>query len=108
MAKNTYCIKVWHGADTYREAVRNGTGISNYKEPVGYDFYRVGVKRVKTCLRYLAGWRKQALENGWQSLYGTLCRDDGHYEIEDTSVSWDGKVVASGMIKDLDKLSNAA
>lgn len=91
MAKQTYVVKHWYGADNYLDAEKN-------------DFNRVSCKRVSTALRYLAGWRRQAKELGLEKLYDTLCRDDAHYEIVATPNGWDGtEVVAKGMMKDLEK-----
>ena len=69
-----------------------------------HDFNRVSVKLVKTALRYLAGWRRQAIECGLQSLYATLCRDDARYQIIATPDGYHTtEVVAEGWMKDLDK-----
>ena len=80
MAKQTFIIQHWYGAGTYIEAARKSVNAYNPQE-YDHDFNRVSVKHVKTALRYLAGWRKQAIERGMQGLYRTLCRDDARYQI---------------------------
>lgn len=104
MAKQTFIVEHWYGAPTYREAVRNSNG-----KTVDYDFNRVGCRRASTALKYLAGWRKQAIENNLKWLFRTLTREDAHYAIVATP---DGctptQVVAEGMMKDLDINSKAA
>lgn len=102
MAKQTFIIQHWYGAPTYIEAVRREANEGHNPQEHGHDFNRVGVKRVETALKYLKGWRDQARECGWNFLYGTLLRDDAHYEIIATPDGYHcGNVVASGMMKDL-------
>lgn len=97
--KQTFIVEHWYGAPTSREASRLSNG-----KTIGYDFNRVGCKRVSTALRYLAGWRKQAIEKDLQWLCPTLTRDDAHYAIIATPDGYtETEVVAEGMMKDLDK-----
>lgn len=105
MAKQqTFIILHWYGAETYRDALRMEDKYDESgKKIAGRDFNRVSVKQVKTALRYLKNWRKQAKEKGWTTLFDTLTRDDARYEIIATPNGYDGdEVVASGMMKDLD------
>lgn len=107
MAKQTYIVQHWYGAETYTEASCKST--PDNEDVCGHDFNRVSCKRVSTALRYLAGWRRQAIERNLQWLYRTLCRDDAHYEIVATPDGYhETEVVASGMMKDLDITSKAA
>lgn len=102
--KQTFIVEHWYGAPTYQEAER----LSN-RETIDYDFNRVGCKRVSTALKYLAGWRKQAIEKDLKWLYPTLTRDDAHYAIIATPDGYtETEVVAEGMMKDLDVDSKAA
>lgn len=104
MAKQTFIVEHWYGAPTYREAVRNSNG-----ETVDYDFNRVGCRRASTALKYLAGWRKQAIENNLKWLFRTLTREDAHYAIVATPDGYTPtQVVAEGMMKDLDINAKAA
>ena len=105
MARQTFIIKHWYGAETYSEAIRKQDLHDVDGNPVSeHDFNRVGVKRKETALRYLAGWRKQAFRNGWTRTFATLCRDDARYEIIATPDGYHEEgVVASGWMKDLDK-----
>lgn len=92
MAQQTFIIKFFKDAETYRDAIRSG------KE---YDFNRVGCKKLGTCRKYIKSWRKQAIEKGLQSLYRILTSDDGRYEIEATPNGYSGEVVERGFIRDL-------
>ena len=98
--KQTFIIQHWYGAPTYIEAARREINEGHNPEKYGYDFNRVGCKRLETALQYLRGWREQA--RSYSYLYGTLLRDDARYEIIETPDGYHlGKVVASGMMKDL-------
>lgn len=70
--------------------------------PKYHDFWRVGCKRKETALKYLAAWKRQAIENGLQSLYECLLIDGATYDIIATP---DGvhetETVLSGYMKDL-------
>lgn len=102
--KQTFIVKHWYGAPTSREASRLSNG-----ETIDYDFNRVACKRVSTALRYLAGWRKQAIEKNLKWLFRTLTRDDAHYAIVATPDGYtETETVAEGMMKDLDVDSKAA
>lgn len=102
--KQTFIIQHWYGAETYIEAARREVNEGHNPKEHNHDFNRVGCKRVETALKYLANWRKQAKEYGYKTLFGTLTRDDAHYEIIETPDGYNcGAVVASGMMKDLDK-----
>ena len=104
MAKQTYIIQHWYGAPTYIEAARRNVNEGYNPEKYGTDFNRVSVKKVETALRYLAGWRRQAKEQGFEVLYQTLIRDDAHYQIIATPDGYHCEnVVAEGMMKDLDQ-----
>lgn len=104
MAQQTFIIQHWYGAPTYIEAARREINEGHNPKEYGTDFNRVSVKLVKTALRYLKGWRKQAKERGWTTLFATLTRDDAHYEIIATPDGYHCEdVVASGMMKDLDE-----
>jgi hypothetical protein len=64
----------------------------------------VACKQLKTALKYLANWRKQAKERGWTTLFATLTRDDARYAIEATPDGYHSTgIVASGWMKDLDE-----
>lgn len=98
MGKQTFIVEHWYGAPTYLDASRLSNG-----ETVDHDFNRVACKRASTALKYLAGWRKQAIEKNLQWLFRTLTRDDAHYAIIATpDGSTPTEVVAEGMMKDLD------
>lgn len=100
--KQTFIIQHWYGAPTYIEAARKNLNEGYAPEKYGTDFNRVGCKRKETALAYLANWKRQAIESGWEKLYRTLCRDDARYEIIATPDGYHlGDVVASGMMKDL-------
>lgn len=102
--KQTFIIQHWYGAETYIEAARREVNEGHNPKEHDHDFNRVGCKRLQTALKYLANWRKQAKERGWETLFGTLTRDDAHYEIIETPDGYHhGAVVASGMMKDLDE-----
>ena len=102
MAKQTFIIQHWYGAPTYIEAARREANEGHNPQEYAHDFNRVGVKKVETALRYLKGWRDQAVEKGMQFLFGTLTRPDAHYEIIATPDGYNlGDVVAFGMMKDL-------
>ena len=102
MAKQTFIIRHWFGAPTYIEAARREVNEGHNPSEYDHDFNRVSVKQVKTALRYLKGWRDQALQRGWTTLFATLTRDDARYEIIATPNGYDGdEVVACGMMKDL-------
>ena len=105
MARQTYIIQHWYGAETYREALcLEGKRDENGNRIAERDFNRVSVKLVKTALRYLAGWRKQAKEHRWTTLFATLTRDDARYQIIATPDGYnETEVVAEGWMKDLDK-----
>ena len=91
MAQQTFIIKFFSGAETYREAIRNN-------KP--HDFYRVGCKKIQTCHKYIKNWHEQA--KSWAYLYkGTLLHDYGRYEIEETPDGYSGDVVERGFIRDL-------
>lgn len=67
-----------------------------------YDFYRVGVKKLSTALKYLKGWRMQAEERNAQSLFANLCAEDATYKIIETPDGYnEGAVLASGLIAEL-------
>ena len=103
MAQQTFIIQQWYGAPTYIEAARREVYEGHNIQEHNTDFERVSVKKVSTALRYLKGWRKQAKEKGYTTLYTTLTRDDAHYEIIATPDGYHTEnVVASGMMKDLD------
>lgn len=106
MAKQqTFVILHWYGAETYSDAIRlSGKLDENGKKIAEHDFNRVSVKQLKTALRYLKGWRKQAKEQGWTTLFATLTRDDARYAIEATPDGYNSTgIVAQGWMKDLDE-----
>lgn len=66
------------------------------------DFHRVGCKRVETALKYLKGWRLQAIGKGWDKLFTDLTASDASYKIIATPDGYNlGEVVASGFTADL-------
>lgn len=100
--RQTYIIRHWYGADTYREASYATDGRGTVVRE--HDFDRVGVKTVKAALRYLKGWRRQAIARGLTRTFATLTRDDARYEIIATPDGYNGsEVVASGWMKDLEE-----
>jgi hypothetical protein len=105
MAEQTFIIKHWYGAETYSEAIKKQSLTDGSGNKVSeHDFNRVGVKRKETALKYLAGWRQQAIQKGWIRTFATLCRDDARYEIIATPDGYhETEVVASGWMKDLDE-----
>lgn len=70
--------------------------------PKYYDFWRVGCKRKETALKYLKGWKMQAIEKSLENLYkcffvegatfAIIATPDGVHETE---------TVLSGYMKDL-------
>lgn len=100
MSKQTYIVLHWYGADTYTEALKKYD--YNNRDKAGYDFNRVSCKKVETALKYLANWKKEALERELFYLYPTLLREDAHYEIRATPDGYnETETVARGMMKDL-------
>lgn len=101
--QQTFIIKHWYGAPTYRDAIRSDKYDKDGRKVCDHDFDRVGVKRVDTALKYLKSWRRQAKEKGYVTLFATLLRNDARYEIVATPDGYhETEVVASGMMKDLD------
>ena len=92
MAQQTFIIKFFAEADSYRDALRND-------KP--HDFERVGCKKIETCRKYIKSWHKQASEKGWAFVYKALLHENGRYEIEETPNGYDGEVVERGFIRDL-------
>ena len=112
MAKQqTFIILCWYGAETYEEALKREDKVDeNGKKVCERDFFRVSVKRVETAKKYLANWRKQAIDKGWTTLYAVLTRNDAQYEIRATPDGYHEEGVASkGWMNEFDEqLSKAA
>lgn len=67
-----------------------------------YDFFRVSCKKKETALKYLKGWKQQAIEKGFESLYKCFFCEDAYYEIIETPDGInEGDTVFSGFMKDL-------
>lgn len=70
--------------------------------PKYFDFWRVGCKRKETALKYLKGWKKQAIEKGMESLYKCFFVEGATYQIIETPDGYnEGETVLSGQMKDL-------
>lgn len=70
--------------------------------PKYFDFWRVGCKRKETALKYLKGWKKQALDNGLDSFYKCFFVTGATYQIIETPDGYnEGETVLSGQMKDL-------
>lgn len=68
------------------------------------DFYRMDVKRVETCLKYIKKWAEQAKDRRMEYLYRDLLADDAHYTIVPTPDGYtELEPVASGLVADLFK-----
>lgn len=100
--KQTFIVKTWYGAETYIQAAKKEVNNGYSPENCGHDFSRLTVKKKETALEYLKGWKKQAIEKGWQFLYRTYCREDARYEIVSTPDGYnEEEIVASGWMRDL-------
>ena len=67
-----------------------------------YDFFRVSCKKKETALKYLKGWKQQAIEKGFESLYKCFFCEGAYYEIIETPDGYhETDVVLSGFMKDL-------
>lgn len=67
-----------------------------------YHFFRVGCKKVSTCIRYIKNWRDEAIKTGWVSLYKEFADKESIYTITATPDGYHKtNVVASGKIFDL-------
>lgn len=97
MSKQTFIVSCWCGASTYREALRLSCTDNNVK----YGFYRLSCKKLSTALKYLKGWRQQAIDK-YSNLCQELTRDDAQYTIENTPDGINPEaIVAKGFTKDL-------
>ena len=68
-----------------------------------YDFYRVGCKKVGTCLGYLKNWRDEAIKQShWLVVYKEFADKESTYTITATPDGYNKtNVVATGKIFDL-------
>lgn len=66
------------------------------------DFYRLGVKKASTAIKYLVGWYNQAKEKDMYYLYRDLLSLDSTYKLIETPDGYnEGSVIASGLIVEL-------
>lgn len=78
------------------------TFIIMVKAPSDQDFFRVGCKRAETALRYLKGWKQQALDKGLKSLYNVFFEEGATYSIVATPDGYHKtETVLSGKMCDL-------
>lgn len=97
--KQTYILKVWHGADTYIDAARKGI---NGDKTVDYDFYRFSCKKSDTVRKALIKYVEQAEYKGFEKLYPSFFSGTGMYSIVSTPDGYnEGETVETGYVKNL-------
>lgn len=70
--------------------------------PKYYDFWRVGCKKKETALKYLKGWKQQAIEKGYEKLFKCFFVEGAQYEIVATPDGYnEAETVLSGYMNDL-------